>query len=74
MQYSKLHQQTLRPFEQLLLKSERQAWQSKLFQFVNHIINPIVFATDRPLVELYHYGLTPIMSFSSIPTTAQDIE
>ncbi|MCK5876176.1 MAG: glycosyltransferase family 2 protein [Candidatus Marithrix sp.] len=74
MQYLKLHQQTLRPFEQLLLKSERQAWQSKFSQLVKHIITPIVFAHDKPLLELYNYGLTPVINFSAALTANQNIE
>ncbi|MDM8565027.1 glycosyltransferase family 2 protein [Candidatus Halobeggiatoa sp. HSG11] len=72
MQYSKLHQQTLSPFEKLLLKSERRAWQSKSSQFLNHIIAPAVFVSDKPLIELYHYGLTPVMN--SVATVEQNME
>ncbi len=73
MQYSKLHQQALRPFEQMLLKSERRSWHSKSSQLVEHIITPILFAPDKPLVELYNYALTPILYLSSIPVDNQNI-
>ncbi|MFK5971445.1 MAG: glycosyltransferase family 2 protein [Candidatus Marithrix sp.] len=74
MQYSPLHQQNLRPFEQLLLKSERQAWQSKLSQLVKHIITPILFTPDNLLFEFDKYGLIPVISLSSSITDNQNIE
>ncbi len=74
MQYSPLHQQTLKPFEQLLLRSEREAWKSKLSQLVKHIITPVLFTPDHLLFELDKYGLIPVISLSSSTTDNQNIE
>ena len=74
MQYSQLHQHTLRPFDQLLLRSARQAWQSKLSQLVKLIITPILFAPDNLSLELGQYGLIPVISLTSSTTENQNIE
>jgi GT2 family glycosyltransferase len=63
-----------RYFEKNLLDAERCAWHFKISQLITRIATHLDFSTDNALLNLYHYGLTPVVSLSPTQEIVQDIE
>jgi hypothetical protein len=76
MQYNKNSEQSLGQFEKNLLGSlDRRSWYcSKMSQLISRIATHLAFSSTETLLNLSHYGLTPIVSLSPTQECHRDIE
>ncbi|MEN8217052.1 MAG: glycosyltransferase family 2 protein [Pseudomonadota bacterium] len=57
------------------IANKQHAWQcTKISQLISRIATHLVFSSSETLIELSHYGLTPIDSFSATEESERDIE
>jgi hypothetical protein len=72
MLINKNREESFRYFEKNLLDAERRAWHFKISQLITP--THLAFSTDNALLNLYHYGLIPVVSLSPTQEIVQDIE